>query len=457
MIASNGKPISDGVHTVTIAFYDSLSGGAALYNETQTTRTINGVYSIVIGSVTPIAPSLDFRKQYFLGMTIDGGSELSPRTQLTSVPYSLNSASADLAKDVSPDAKGIVTSINEVSGTLRIVGDSTVSVTQSGQTISLHSFVVGSGGSGGIQSLQSPQKTILLTYPNGPLASLDVRDSSISSQKIADGAVTMSKLNSSNASSGQVIKWNGSAWAPANEGGGSSGVQWLLSGNAGTTAGTNYIGTNDNQALDFRTNGSIVLRLNTNNSIQRDAVANVRGARAIDMQLTRSSTLQVASGDGSVISGGDYNTSSGTNSVVGGGVTNTASNSYTTVAGGGNNSATDAFATVSGGGHNTASGSYSSIGGGESNNTSGSSSTIAGGVSDTAAGYVASVGGGIYNYARGTGSVIGGGNSNNVDSGYYGVIGGGWANDIKKNNDVSTIAGGAFNTINATSSSIGGG
>lgn len=43
---------------------------------------------------------------------------------------------------------------------------------------------------------------------------------------LADGSVTMAKINQGGASSGQVIKWNGSAWAPAadNTGGSSSPV-----------------------------------------------------------------------------------------------------------------------------------------------------------------------------------------------------------------------------------------
>jgi hypothetical protein len=40
-----------------------------------------------------------------------------------------------------------------------------------------------------------------------------------------------------------------------------AGTSWGISGNAGTTAGTNYIGTSDVQALDFRTNGTVRARI----------------------------------------------------------------------------------------------------------------------------------------------------------------------------------------------------
>ena len=53
--------------------------------------------------------------------------------------------------------------------------------------------------------------------------------------------------------------WDGTQW---NEFG--MGKAWLLGGNSGTTAGTNYIGTSDNVSLSFKTNGTERVRvLNT--------------------------------------------------------------------------------------------------------------------------------------------------------------------------------------------------
>ena len=66
---------------------------------------------------------------------------------------------------------------------------------------------------------------------------------------IASGAVTMAKINQAGATSGQVIAWNGSAWAPAN----SSVGAWSTSGNS-ATAGSSFLGTTNNTSLRFRTN-----------------------------------------------------------------------------------------------------------------------------------------------------------------------------------------------------------
>lgn len=66
--------------------------------------------------------------------------------------------------------------------------------------------------------------------------------------------------------------YTGSAWAPI----ATSGSDWSINGNSGTTSGTNFIGTTNNTSLDIRTNNIIHTRiritgqievLNTGNSV----------------------------------------------------------------------------------------------------------------------------------------------------------------------------------------------
>jgi hypothetical protein len=111
---------------------------------------------------------------------------------------------------------------------------------------------------------------------------------------------------------------------------------------------------------------------------------NKRGANAVDWQMSRTTSDQVASGNNSAITGGSNNRASGSNSVIGGGAGNSASNNNSAVCGGNNNtlSATGSF--VGGGQSNIASGGYSVVGGGVSNTASDSNATVAGGESNTA-------------------------------------------------------------------------
>ncbi|WP_206935742.1 glycosyl hydrolase family 28-related protein [Roseococcus thiosulfatophilus] len=74
-----------------------------------------------------------------------------------------------------------------------------------------------------------------------------------------------------------------------------------------------------------------------------------RGAGAVDLQLSRNAASQVASGQNSIIVGGDRNTASGTRAAILGGFNNAAVGVNSIVAGGANNSASGSGAWVPGG------------------------------------------------------------------------------------------------------------
>src|SRR5581483_11393913 len=79
----------------------------------------------------------------------------------------------------------------------------------------------------------------------------------------------------------------------------------------------------------------------------------------------------LASGNYSVVSGGDHDTASGAYSVIGGGEYSDATGQYSSVGGGSYNLASGTYAAVVGGGNNTASGTYSTVLGGYNVNVSG--------------------------------------------------------------------------------------
>lgn len=141
IIGGSGNPINDGTHTLEINFYDAAVGGTLLHGETFSTVTNAGIFNVIIGANTPLPASLLFDRQYFLGVSVDGTPEMTPRTALTAAPYALRSGTADVAKSVSTDARGVVTSLNELDGPVRIVGDTTIRVTQNGQVISLSAII----------------------------------------------------------------------------------------------------------------------------------------------------------------------------------------------------------------------------------------------------------------------------------------------------------------------------
>ncbi len=139
------------------------------------------------------------------------------------------------------------------------------------------------------------------------------------------------------------------------------GNAWKIGGNSGTTPGTHFVGTTDNQALEFKVNGSRALRLEPN-----AASPNVIGGY--------SGNYIVPGVVAATISGGGLN--GNTNSIfadystIGGGYANTIqTNAYESTIGGGtiNTIQTNAYeSTIGGGIFNTiqTSAIFSTIGGG---------------------------------------------------------------------------------------------
>src|SRR5688500_18365212 len=132
---ANGAFVADGQHSLQLKLYDALTGGSEVHNETQSVIVVKGVFNVLIGTSTPIALSLMFDRPYYLGVSVDGGAELTPRTPLTSAPYSFRAttaAAADLAAALQPGAPNVVSSINGQSGELIFEGSGATTVTRNG-------------------------------------------------------------------------------------------------------------------------------------------------------------------------------------------------------------------------------------------------------------------------------------------------------------------------------------
>ena len=92
-----GNLVPDAQHTLTFTLYDAASGGAVVFTETQSVPVVRGVFNAILGSATAggIPPGVAFNRAYFLGIKVDGGAELVPRTALTASPYALRASIAD--------------------------------------------------------------------------------------------------------------------------------------------------------------------------------------------------------------------------------------------------------------------------------------------------------------------------------------------------------------------------
>lgn len=191
-------------------------------------------------------------------------------------------------------------------------------------------------------------------------------------------------------------------------------------------------------------------------SLNEGGIAGTPGNYSNDFQGSRTNSSQTASGNYSLIGGGQNNTASGNYSLVLGGLGNTASGQYSLVAGGNSNTASGQGSAILGGNSNTNAGTNAAIGGGANNSISaaGSGGFIGGGTNNQLSGANAFVGGGQDNNASGVYSVIGGGASN-VASDTGAVVGGGSGNTASGRRSV--VVGGANNTASGQRSFIGAG
>lgn len=221
---------------------------------------------------------------------------------------------------------------------------------------------------------------------------------------------------------------------------------WRLTGNPGTTAGLDFVGTTDNQPLEFHVNSQRALRL----------VPDTSGNNAPVIIGGSPSNTVTSSLVGATISGGGVN-AIGPSSPIGFNPYGDVS-SYPALGA--------SFTTIGGGFLNEiqSGATFSTIAGGASNNIQlgAVESTIGGGFGNTILSNAdwSVIAGGTHHVINSVNGFIGGGWINTIqfDSGYS-AIGGGEENIIQSNSAFSSIVGGEDNLIQTNSefAAIGGG
>ena len=450
LTTSGGVVVPDGNYQLTFRLYPTASGGSAIWNETQTVSVSNGSFSVLLGSQNSFG-NLQFDRRYYLGISIGGGSELEPRIPIGAVAYSIRSRWVEE-----------VTSGN-IGGV--IVAGEGIGIDQSSTAVTIRALVgeaIWNAGQlrGRLVSGAAPQAGQVLKWDGTKWAPGDGGGSGGAVGGDLSGVVTNATVIAlrgrpiSNAAphTGQVLRWSGSQWQPATVT--NSGVFWSLGGN--TLNGTEFIGSLNAQPVRVKVYNQTVFRWNPDSSLQRDDGGNARGRGAVDLQAYRSANDQVAAGAYSVISGGKNNkVAAGADfGVVSGGLGNAVLATAATIGGGANNAAGAIYSVVGGGEANVIESiaHYGTIGGGYSNTIAGKYSIIGGGRGnqiDTA--HYAAIVGGRANH------IGNGGSYSNGDS--YGFIGGGYQNEIQANTRGDVIVGGRQNVIESTAdySFIGGG
>ncbi len=125
---ASGAIVPDGYYNIEFQLYNASSGGTALWTEDYTStsgpggtdarvQTINGYFSVQLGSITSFPSTIDWSQQLYLTMNVGGtgtsvvgpssanptgwDGAMNPRLPLTAVPYAFQSQQAAQATELS--------------------------------------------------------------------------------------------------------------------------------------------------------------------------------------------------------------------------------------------------------------------------------------------------------------------------------------------------------------------
>ncbi|MFQ5499287.1 MAG: tail fiber domain-containing protein [Candidatus Zixiibacteriota bacterium] len=395
---SLGNPV-DTTIDMTFTIYDALSLGNAVWSETQAPVVVrNGLFGVLLGSVTQLLDTVFNDTSRYLGIAIGADPEMAPRTRLVTAVHAYRVSTVDGAS----------------GGNIR----TKVSIGPGHTNTGVNAFVAGSNNTA------SGNKAVVsggyFNQATGDWSAIGGGDHNTAS----DDYTTVSGGDSNDATRSE-----------ATVGGG---VNNLASGFTSTIAGGD---NNEASATHSTVSGGLY---NKATSLR----ATIGGG---SYNRARGSYSVVAGGGGPIQA--DSNLAGGDWSSVGGGRANIASDTAAVVAGGANNHASGKYSVVGGGGgpattdSNLAGADWSAVGGGRANSASGTHSTVSGGESNIASASWATVGGGDRNVASELDATVAGGGTNLANAAGA-TVGGGAANTAS--GQLSTVPGGTLNSAAGT-------
>ncbi len=215
--------------SMTFRLYTSATGGTAIWSETQTVNLTSAgtakSFSVILGNTVSLE-SIQFDRQYWVGITIGSGTELTPRIQLAISPYAVRSHRADSAWavasgaiDASALADGSITTAKLATGavTSAKIADGTIVDADVSPTASIsyaklnlsNSIVAGDITSNAVTTAKIADGSV--TTPklaDGAVTTVKIADANVTTAKIADANVTTAKIADANVTTAKIADGN---------------------------------------------------------------------------------------------------------------------------------------------------------------------------------------------------------------------------------------------------------
>jgi hypothetical protein len=98
-----GQPVNGSV-TMRFSIYEGASGGTAQSATSMNVLVSDGVFYALVGSADSAMGSMGPTRQMFVGVSVNNGTELTPRFQVGTVPYVFNAMATSMFGGMSPSA-----------------------------------------------------------------------------------------------------------------------------------------------------------------------------------------------------------------------------------------------------------------------------------------------------------------------------------------------------------------
>jgi hypothetical protein len=125
MDPATGDPVANNIYEMVFSIYDVATGGSAIWTETKNVQTQDGLYSVLLGSTTPVTPTIFSGAEKYLGIKVGADPEMTPRKKIVSVAYAIVSKEVSGSSNIFPSDGNVGIGTTSPGAKLHIMGSGT--------------------------------------------------------------------------------------------------------------------------------------------------------------------------------------------------------------------------------------------------------------------------------------------------------------------------------------------